>query len=217
MGFWMKYIFALLGSWFRYHLNLRPYTYLAGFMAVNLGKCEGWRDHITPKLVELGIKVQDPTKDEKKKTGMEMHAANDYLYRLKRSGQRTKLVNLMKRIRHADLLAVARSAFIVIEWDNAFPTVGTISELEHAITFHKPIYLITRNSLSSINPWLLSMAFQRGDVFRSRAECVEFIRGKHEARLHSTEDVVVIEKAEADDENTSGERVDNPVGDSVGA
>lgn len=217
MGFWMKYLLAILGSWLRHHLNLKPFTYLAGFMAANLDACEGWRDHITPKLTELGIVVQDPTKDEEKKTGMEMQAANDYLYRLKRSGQRTKLVNLMKSIRHADLLAVARSAFIVIEWDNKYPTVGTISELEHAITWHKPIYLVTRNSLSSINPWLLSMAFQLGDVFRSRSECVEFIRGKYEARLHSDENAVVVEKIEAPDEVITGEHADSSVGNSVGA
>jgi len=176
----MLVIYRLIYLIGRYFKVLPIQTYLAGAMTACKDNGADWREKITPLLEVMEVKIQNPVKDEVKKIkppeGMDY---KDYLYKLKISGKRKELNEVIKRIKKADLKAVVQSDFIICFWQNNVPTVGTIEELVVASYFKVPIYVYTKDNISTINEWFLSFPFKKGEVFQHRSELIGFLKGKY--------------------------------------
>jgi len=159
---------------------IRPQTYLAGAMSSLKDSGANWRDKLTPDIQELGIKVQNPVKDEVKKINPpEGMNYKEYLFKLKIQGKKKVLIEVVDRIKKADLRCVAESDFIICRWENTVPTVGTIEELVRASDWGIPIYILTDDNISDINEWLLSFPLKCGAIFKHKTELIGFLKGKY--------------------------------------
>jgi hypothetical protein len=164
----------------RFFNLLLPQTYLAGAMSSLKDSGASWRDRLTPELTDIGIKVQNPVKDEVKKINPpEGMNYKEYLFKLKVQGKRNILKQVVARIKIADLRCVAESDFIICNWENSVPTVGTIEELVRASDWNIPVYILTNDNISDINEWLLSFPLNRGGIFKHKSELIGYLKGRY--------------------------------------
>jgi hypothetical protein len=166
-------------------------AYLAGVMeaADHLG--EGWRNDLTPALVEIGIEVLDPCVLECNKlreyrpnsklrpythwrTGKEVTPA--YWHELKNapigSRLRNRFTTYMNAIKDYDLNIVHNVAsMVIVYWDStAARGAGTHAELDAAFKSNKPIYAVCDQDIPA---WLASNITAE---FKDFGELTEFLK-----------------------------------------
>lgn len=103
--------------------------------------CAGWRDRVTPKLIEKGITVFDPLVKPAWLGGDAKLDPSSYFKALYGEETETTVEEVfagMDQIRSLCLAQVAASDFIICHLPRIF-TVGTISELERAAQMNKPV------------------------------------------------------------------------------
>lgn len=132
-------------------------VYLTGPMHGVKDDGVGWREQITPKLVEMDIEVLDPCKKAVKgNTDLNEIGKNKEKFRgLVTSENWTATKREFWPIVRADLRMVDHCDFLIFSYDPLVPMVGTIHELVVA-TFEKKVILLKydKDQLSDFNPWM---------------------------------------------------------------
>lgn len=131
-------------------------VYLCGPLHAEKDSGIGWREHITPKLLDYGLVVDDPTK----KTVNGVGEVGDDKARFKELILQKKFQQLKEEfwpIVRKDLRSVDRSDFLIFNYVAGVPTVGTYHEIIISSQQKKPILLkYDENELDKFNPWVLT-------------------------------------------------------------
>lgn len=128
-------------------------VYLAGAMDRVADRGNGWRDHITPFLENLGIIVFNPIK---KPTiiGKEDSETHKYKIKLKSEKRYDELSHLMKTIRSVDLRLVDISDFLIVNLDLDIHPCGTYEEIFWSNRQKKPIIIHMVQGKQNAPDWL---------------------------------------------------------------
>lgn len=152
-------------------------TYLCSGMEYKRKGGTEWRKKITKLLDEtFYIDIQDPTKDESKKTGMSLANSILSLKRWKKTGQVKKIQSMMKRVIEFDINCVKQCDFMIVYWEAQVPTTGTIAEIQVAYDNNVPILFITADKLSDISSWLIAEWTER---FKNFNELIIYLKGRY--------------------------------------
>lgn len=131
-------------------------VYLCGPLHTEADDGIGWRKAITPKLLEYGLIVDDPTK----KTADGVGEVGDDKARFKKLIKDKKFLELKEQfwpIVRKDLRAVDKADFIIFNYIPNVPTVGTWHEIVNAHNQRKPILVkYDDQNLDAFNPWVLT-------------------------------------------------------------
>lgn len=125
-------------------MDFEKKVYLAGGQQYAKDKGVGWRDHITPRLHELGFVVFDPTKHEdavkgKYGEGWEDKIIDDIELRFKLGGE---LIDF-------DYEILKESSAMLVYWDNsAVRGGGTKSEITWSKQLGIPCYVVLEENFS---------------------------------------------------------------------
>ncbi len=128
-------------------------VYLAGPMLSVADDGIGWRDHIRPMLEDFGLIILDPTR----KTTEESCEIADDKAKFKKmaiEGDFYKLREDFSPVARWDLRSVDKSDFIIVSFNFAVPTFGTVDEIVTASMQRKPIIFHYNKSQQNLfNPW----------------------------------------------------------------
>jgi hypothetical protein len=129
-------------------------VYLCGAMYGQNDCGIGWRETITPRLQQFGIKISDPTKTTANGVG-EVGDDKKHFRSLIVQEKWDDLKEAFWPIVHKDLRAVDKADFVICNYNPKQPTVGTFHELLNANWQKKPIFLkYDKELLSDFNPWM---------------------------------------------------------------
>lgn len=151
-------------------------TYLSGPMDYVADNGVGWRDEITPKLINrFGLKVFDPTKDPKQMRSGEARA----LLAEKRYDEATKIIRDFVR---KDLYEVDFSPFIIAKIILGVTMTGTVHEIINATNLHRPTILFCDEGKHKIPAWYYGIVPHRY-FFGCEAAVLDYLEevndGKH--------------------------------------
>lgn len=114
----------------------------------------GWREEITPKLVNYGLNVLDPCKQTINNLG-EVGDDKKLLKSLILQKNFSEVKRIFFPILKSDLRCVDLSHFIIVNYRPKIRHVGTIHELVMSNIEKKPILLYyPENELEDFNPWM---------------------------------------------------------------
>lgn len=152
----------------------------------------GWRVFLTNLLKKYNIRVQDPVKTEREKTGMSASRTKAYLKTLAAlilqgdNDAERKFKKLMRRIVRNDFKMVNRSDFIIAQVIEGVVSIGTTAEIIHASEKKIPVYVIYSGRPHYFSHWLLDYIVRSGGkVFREKnkncfKKCLDYLRNKFE-------------------------------------
>jgi nucleoside 2-deoxyribosyltransferase len=132
-------------------------TYLAGPMFACADDGAGWRDEMTIKLEQFGVKVENPVKKTLQNGQTEVDEDKRTFKRLIKEKKFDDLRRIFEPIGHADLRCVDKADFLVVVYSARLPMFGTIHEVVKACEQKKPILVkIDINDVNDgiVNPWL---------------------------------------------------------------
>lgn len=129
--------------------------YLAGAIDLAADKGKGWRDLITPRLQEFGIKVWNPMKKPIKNTALneEDDAYFERKRMLKETEQYDEFTTMMKPVRRIDLAMVDRVDFLICVLDITIHACGTYEEISWANRCMKPVIVMCPQGKKRIPDW----------------------------------------------------------------
>lgn len=139
-------------------------VYLAGPIHACSDDGMGWRESITPKLLEYGLQVEDPCKKTINGFG-EVKDDKKKLIDLIKNGEFGEAKKLFYPIVRKDLRCIDRADFVIVVYDPTVHMFGTIHELVVAHNQRKPILLwFDKNNIEKFNPWCLTLV-KEGCIF----------------------------------------------------
>lgn len=129
--------------------------YLSGPITAANDDGVGWRQEITPKLIELGLKVYDPTTITESVGEVGKHKLLFKKLIKKRNFKKCK--ELFWPIARRDLRMVDLSDFLIFFYDPDLPMFGTVDEIVTASRLQKkPVLMyVPEEKITKINPWSL--------------------------------------------------------------
>lgn len=128
-------------------------VYLAGAMDRVADRGSGWRDSITPFLLDLGLIVFNPL-IKPSSIGLEDDTTHNLKKQLKQQGKYDELSSLMKTIRSIDLRLVDISDLLIVNLDLNVHPCGTLEEIFWANRQKKPIIIHMEQGKDSTPDWL---------------------------------------------------------------
>lgn len=128
-------------------------VYLAGAMDRVVDRGSGWRNHITPFLIDLGITVLNPL-SKPTDIGLEDSATHEMKISLKKKQDYDSLTQIMKNIRAVDLRLVDISDFLLVNLDLDIHPCGTYEEIFWANRQKKPIVVHVEQGKDKTPDWL---------------------------------------------------------------
>lgn len=134
-------------------------VYLCGGMCAYADSGLGWREAIKPILKnKYRLRVYDPT--HKEVVGATEIGENKNLFRKLIMEERwEELKKAFDPVVHWDLRAVDKADLLIVYYDPAIHTVGTIDELRIAVNQKKPILVkYDKEKLNLFNPWMSKLA-----------------------------------------------------------
>jgi len=131
-------------------------TYLVGAMDRVPDAGAGWRERITPPLVERGITVLNPCQ-KPIDVGVEDDDAREKIEVYKQSGQFERIKEEFGVIRTVDLRCVDVSDFIIASVDLDVHACGTYEEITTANNQKKPVLVWCQQGKHNIPNWLFFM------------------------------------------------------------
>jgi len=169
-------------------LDSKLQVYLIGAIekADDLGV--GWRKELTPFLLELGLKVLDPTKFEPQQLkGLQPNRLPEFFtdengkqctpthwHHLKSATEphlQERFKRYMQRIIRFDLKIVEDSDFMVVRWDKvARQGAGSYHEIGKAFELGKPVYCVQETELPA---WLKACCTE---TFKTFTELKDFLK-----------------------------------------
>ncbi len=130
-------------------------TYLAGAMDRVDDGGVGWRNDISPFLVEMGVVVLDPCKKEEFMSyAMESDGDRKRRHNYKIASNYDKLAEEIREIRITDLAAVDVIDFLIVNIDTDIHACGTYEELFCANSEKKPILIHCEQDKKGLPDWL---------------------------------------------------------------
>jgi hypothetical protein len=128
--------------------------YLAGAMQACQDNGIGWRAEIVPKLEKFGLTVFDPT-NKVLHSASEIGENKQNFRSLIQQEKWNELKAAFEPVMRYDLRCVDKSDFLVIAYEPAYHTIGTVHELVTANIQRKPILLkYSKEDLNIFNPWI---------------------------------------------------------------
>lgn len=128
-------------------------VYLAGAMDRVADRGAGWRDKITPFLLEMGIVVFNPL-NKPTDTGLEDQDSHVIKNKLKSQRRFDELSSMMKTIRSVDLRMVDISDFLIVNLNIDIHPCGTYEEIFTANRQKKPIVIHIEQGKDHTPDWL---------------------------------------------------------------
>lgn len=137
---------------------------------VTKGQATAWRNDLTKKLKEFGIKVFDPCKSEEE--GLEIQRA--YITSLKKARRFDALQDKMKRVVRQDLRCIDLVDFVVVYLPPGVNSTGTIHELIQADLEKKPTLLVCED-LTKLPDWIFGILPLRY-MFESFEDLLKYLK-----------------------------------------
>ena len=136
-------------------------VYLAGNLEYNSEEnVRNWRDFLSEKLGEVGIKTLDPTLVVFEGQPHETEEVREWLKEARGEGKFDEVANYMTPVVQKDLRQIDLSDFIIFNICVDAPTFGTIHELVIAIQQKKPVF-ISVGDKKKAPLWLLGIVPHR--------------------------------------------------------
>lgn len=133
-------------------------VYLTGAITDDKSDGRSWRSLITPRLADLGISVDDPTKNLVNGTG-EIGTDKAKFRDLAKKGNWDELKETFAPIIRKDLRSVDFCDFLIWHYDPSQKLMGTLHEVCVAQYERKPILIyIPKDKVGDINPWVTVFA-----------------------------------------------------------
>ena len=130
-------------------------TYLAGAMDRVKDGGVGWRNNISPFLVEMGVVVLDPCKKEEFMShAIESDQDRKRRHNYKVTSNYDSLCSEIKEIRNTDLRAVDVVDFLIVNIDTEVHACGTYEELFCANRQKKPVLIHCEQGKKGVPDWL---------------------------------------------------------------
>lgn len=159
--------------------------YLCGPIKLAKDDGVGWRNEITPLLLDLGVQVIDPC--NKNNNGPSEIGSDKARYRqliMKEKWKELKK-NFWPCVRF-DLRACDKSDFIIFYYDPDIPTIGTIHELVVSSFEKKPILLVyDKDKLDRFNPWMC-VFIKENHFFSSWVDMFNYLQNVNEGKLDTS-------------------------------
>lgn len=181
---------------------IRLATYLCGSISDAKDAGTKWRDKITPKLEALGIVVLDPCKSECNQTaGDNIFQSKEQIRKYKRAGNFDAFDDTMGKIIHDDLKQTADANFLIVYWNQDYKHGGTVHEIVTAWNLHIPVYMVTYDTLTDVNDWVLALVRQNGQTFENFGQLMDFIevRYKNDIKAIAKERESLKEKSQSEE------------------
>jgi nucleoside 2-deoxyribosyltransferase len=132
--------------------------YLAGPIDYAADDGVGWRNDITPWLLEKGVTVLDPcNKPIPDSYYKEIDEEKVRMMELKETGRYYELTARMKEIVHMDLRMVDISDFVIVYINPKVTMFGTIHELVNSLTQRKPTLVVIEGGRAKAPNWLFGI------------------------------------------------------------
>lgn len=149
-------------------------VYLAGPIHDSIDDGKGWRDMITPRLIdEFGIIVTDPTH---KTIYGEVSDDKNLFNKLAAERKFDELRDKFWPVIRKDLRMVDKADFIIALYSPNVKMCGTLHELCISQQERKPTLIYCKDSeAGEINPWILTFA-KKGCFFTDWEKIFEYLR-----------------------------------------
>jgi len=144
---------------------MKKRVYLSGAMQFADETSASWREQIKPLLLDMGWDVLDPVEKEIK---------IDFNKILKeyRENNNAEFDVIMKKIQDQDKKMVLMSDLIILQWDVATKSYGTLNELSWAMDKGIPVYSTIIGDIQKESMWALAYLF-RTKVFNDMLEIIK--------------------------------------------
>ncbi|RLI98774.1 MAG: hypothetical protein DRP08_07850 [Candidatus Aenigmatarchaeota archaeon] len=136
-------------------------VYLAGAIQYDDDNGLSWRDFISLKMKDLGIKVYSPTNKPSpfvSEISEELGAVDKYI---KEKNWDAAHDYIRDKIIRVDLRMVDKSDFVIARIDPEVHTCGTYHEIILATTQKKPVFIFIKGGVKNIPRWLLGLVRPR--------------------------------------------------------
>ena len=157
-------------------------VYLAGPICACHDDGVNWREQITPTLADkFGLHVEDPTKKTANGLG-EVGADKALFKKLLKAKQFGVVREKFWPIVRKDLRCVDKADFLILVYDPAVPTVGTIHEWVEANRQKKPILVkYDVDALDHFNAWVTTLVKPEWlfETWESMYDYLELIKDGH--------------------------------------
>ena len=148
-------------------------AYLCGAMdRVADGGVE-WREHITPRLQELGVGVFNPC-NKPSDYALEDEDTRELIHALKRSEKYEDIAAIMKPICAVDLRMVDIAHFIIMNIDMDNHLCGSYHEAFGAIGQKKPVVIMCKQGKRGLPNWMFGVVPHQM-VFSNWSETIEYL------------------------------------------
>jgi nucleoside 2-deoxyribosyltransferase len=161
-------------------------VYLAGPIHAVVDDGMGWREEVTPILIEkFGLVVDDPCKKTVNGVG-EVKEDKKKLIDLIKNRQFKEAKQLFWPIVRKDLRAVDRSDFLIVVYDPTVHMFGTIHEMIEASHQKKPILMwFDEKKIESFNPWALALV-KENCIFTKWADLFDYLKVIDSGKIDSS-------------------------------
>jgi hypothetical protein len=143
-------------------------VYLSGAIDHSPDGGVGWRKAITPKLLELGLQVYDPTQDPKQTKASSCH-------QLLAEEKYDEATAVIKSFVRKDLALVDRSDIIIAKISLGITMTGTVDEIITSTRMgHKPTLLFCNEGKKKIPAWYFGIIPHR-HMFSSAQQVINYL------------------------------------------
>jgi hypothetical protein len=129
--------------------------YLSGPMEFSADGGEGWRRHITPELLKMGIIVLDPY--HKTNINISQSGRQELIKQCRRERDWDAITELAKPMRNYDLRMVDACDVLIAYINPWIQTCGTWEEIFWANRMKKPILLVWEGGKEKISSWMFAV------------------------------------------------------------
>ena len=132
-------------------------VYLAGAIQYDSNSGQCWRDFVSLKMKDLGVKVFSPTNKPSpfvSEISEELGAVDKYI---KEKNWEAAHAYIRDKIIRVDLRMVDKSDFIIARIDPKIHTCGTYHEIILASSQKKPVFIFVDGGIQNIPKWLLGL------------------------------------------------------------
>lgn len=149
-------------------------AYLAGPIEFKPDLGREWRLEITPRLLELGIEVIDPTSGMI--SGQVLQNRVSAYGKAKAEKNWPEFAKNMHAIWVMNKRWVDSADFLIVYCKDSDNMSGTIREMHEAYEYHKPIFLVVDGDPRKVKSHTLYMALKRGKIFQNFEELFDYLK-----------------------------------------
>ena len=148
-------------------------TYLVGHMQYANGR--GWREEVTPSLIEMGITVFDPYHKPFIDDVIEDEEARLHLADWMKSEEYDRVSERMRRVRNFDLRICDLSDFIIAHINPSVASWGSAEEIVTCCRANKPVFISVEGGKSKTPLWIMGM-FPHKYIYNNVQEVIKMLK-----------------------------------------